>query len=77
MTENDELVDMNELRQFCSTGSVGFKKNRNLAFKSYDSFKETMAALKIQRAWRQFKTKKLISRYVFLYDQQGSGFDSQ
>jgi len=68
-TEQDEIVDLNELRQFESTASINFKKTDTLAFKTYNYFKETMAAVKIQRAWRNHRTKKLIERYAFLYQQ--------
>lgn len=70
VTENDEIVDMKELREFCSTASLTFKKTEALAFKTYDIFKQTMAALKIQRAWRNYQTKRLLERYVFLFQHQ-------
>jgi hypothetical protein len=57
---------MNELREFCSTVSLVDKNSYGLSIKSYDSFKETMAALKIQKAWKRFQTKRLIERYVYL-----------
>ncbi len=67
LTEHDEIVDLGEVRQFCSTATIAFKKSEAMAFKTYDLFKETMAALKIQRAWRNYQTRRLIGRYAFLY----------
>lgn len=69
LTESDEIVDLGEMREFCSTASLTFKKEA-IAFKTLDIFQETMAAIKIQRAWRNYQTKRLISRYAFLYKHQ-------
>jgi hypothetical protein len=35
-----------------------------LTINSYGSFKQRAAALKIQRAWKRYQTKKLIERYA-------------
>ena len=60
---------MKEIRNFCSVGQ-GKEKTEGLAFKTFRVFKETMAAIKIQRAWRNYQTNKLIGQYAFLYHQQ-------
>lgn len=63
------------MRQFCSTGTIQRHKDKNLAFKSYTSFKETMAAVKIQRAWRRFQTSKLVNNYIrFLHHQEDNAY---
>jgi hypothetical protein len=68
-TDNEEEIDLDELRNFCSTVKLE-KATLGLTLKNYSSFKENRAALKIQRAWRQFQTKRLVDRYVYLSRHQ-------
>jgi len=55
---------MNELRQFCSTNLLVEKRNSSVSKKEYSFIKKNMAALKIQRVWRRYKTRSLIKRYT-------------
>lgn len=67
-TVNLEEVDLNELRSFCIKEKT--KKNSiELSLKTYSSFKENRAALKIQRAWKKYLTKRLVEHYAYLYSQ--------
>ena len=68
--QNEEDINLNEVREFCSTKVFIERSNIGLSLKTYDTFKENMAALKIQRAWKQYQTKRLIERYVYLSHQQ-------
>jgi len=55
---------MKEVRKFCSTGGQSGKVGVVLTINSYGSFKERAAAGKIQRAWRQYQTRKIVERYA-------------
>lgn len=67
-TVNLEDVDLNELRSFCIK-EKGKKNPIELSLKNYSSFKENRAALKIQRAWKKYLTKRLVEHYAYLYSQ--------
>ena len=43
--------------------SVGPEPRFKVDLKSGDSLQETVAAITIQRAWRRYRTKILVSRY--------------
>lgn len=67
-TDNEEDIDIIELRNFCSNTLKPEKSAIELSHKNYNFFKENRAALKIQNAWRRYQTKKLVERYTNLYE---------
>jgi hypothetical protein len=69
-SRNEEDIDLVELRNFCSTVKLLRPSGGHLSRNNYDAFKESRAALKIQRAWRRYQTGRLVDRYVFLSRQQ-------
>jgi hypothetical protein len=67
-TENEEDIDLSEMRKFCSTSLRPEKSTIELSMKNYNSFKENRAALKIQTAWKRFQTRRLVERYTNFYN---------
>ena len=51
------------MKQFSSSQPVSTNRLK-VELKSGDSLQETIAAITIQRAWRSYMTKKLVSQYT-------------
>ncbi len=64
--DNDDegLINLREMRDFCSTASQPSHPVHSIKYSNL--IIENQAATKIQRAWKRFRTKKLIERYVFI-----------
>lgn len=56
-----EDIDLKEMLAF---RSAFYPQRLKVDLKSGDSLQEVVAAITIQRAWRKYRTKKLVERYA-------------
>jgi hypothetical protein len=69
---DEDFINIGEMRNFCRTKEneelfeTVLKKNINY----FRGDQYEMRAIKIQRAWRRFRTKKLVDRYADVFSFQ-------